>query len=201
MPQSTARFRRVLALFLLLCAPLPFATTTPEQWKLFPAMRLFAMLSHGGMNPPHSACLKARWRTVSVPSTSQSLEITGHEIRLYRNDAAFVDGFARSLATALINENVVIIVPTESQPAGIFQKLRSDGVDVATAIGNARSRWMLPTRTRHSWLTARLTGMDLPRSCLMQWEKPCERRSNSISVPQLVERARRPCGYKAKSKR
>jgi CheY-like chemotaxis protein len=71
---------------------------------------------------------------IVVPSTRQGLEITSHEIRLYLDDAAFVDGFARSIATALKNGNVVIVVATESQRVGIFQKLSSDGVDVAAAI-------------------------------------------------------------------
>ena len=72
------------------------------------------------------------------PSITQSLETPSREIRLYPDDAAFVDGFARSIATALINGNVAIAVATESQRAGIFQKLSSDGVDVAVAIERKR---------------------------------------------------------------
>jgi len=72
------------------------------------------------------------------PSITQSLETPSREIRLYPDDAAFVDGFARSIATALINGNVAIAVATDSQRAGIFQKLSSDGVDVAVAIERKR---------------------------------------------------------------
>jgi len=69
-----------------------------------------------------------------VSSTNQSLEITGREVTLYSDDAALVDGFARSIAIALKRENVVIVAASEAQRERICQKLSSDGVDVASAI-------------------------------------------------------------------
>jgi DNA-binding NarL/FixJ family response regulator len=76
---------------------------------------------------------------IVAPSINQSLENPSREIRLYPDDAALVDGFARSIANALINGNVVVIaVATQSQRTGIFQKLSSSGVDVAEAIDRKR---------------------------------------------------------------
>jgi hypothetical protein len=74
-----------------------------------------------------------RYGNALLSSTNQSLEIISREIRLYSDDEAFVDGFARSVAIALKSENVVIVAASESQHEGIFQKLSSDGIDVASA--------------------------------------------------------------------
>ena len=84
------------------------------------------------------AASPVRRENVVVTSTTQSLENPSREIRLYSDDAAFVDGFAGSIATALKSGNVAIVVGTESQRAGIFEKLSSDGVDVAAAIERKR---------------------------------------------------------------
>jgi DNA-binding NarL/FixJ family response regulator len=71
---------------------------------------------------------------IGMPSTTQSLETPSREVRLYADDAAFVNGFARTIATALENGNMAIAVATKSQLEGIFQKLSSDGVNVGAAI-------------------------------------------------------------------
>jgi len=69
-----------------------------------------------------------------VSSANRSLEITSREVRLYSDDAAVADSFARSIAIALKSENVVIVAASESQREGIFQKLSSYGIDAASAI-------------------------------------------------------------------
>lgn len=56
------------------------------------------------------------------------------EVRLYPDDTAFVGGFASSIAAALKGGREVVVAGTESDHAGILQKLSSDGMDVAVAI-------------------------------------------------------------------
>jgi len=85
-----------------------------------------------------SVGLWGRHKKVALSSTSQNLEIKSPEVTLYPNDERLVDGFTRSIAAALKNGNLTIVIATESQRAQIVQKLSSDGVDVAAAIEQKR---------------------------------------------------------------
>ena len=63
----------------------------------------------------------------------QSVESNRHELRLYSDDAAFVDDFAHSIEAALESGKAVLVVATESHRANLLQRLRADGVDVDSA--------------------------------------------------------------------
>jgi|SRR5215469_1775374 len=80
----------------------------------------------------------ARYESIVRQSTSQSLEITSREVRLYLDDAGVVDSFASSIAAVMKNGDRVVVTAPQSQRAGILQKLSSDGVDVAAAIEQKR---------------------------------------------------------------
>jgi DNA-binding NarL/FixJ family response regulator len=57
-----------------------------------------------------------------------------HEVEFYRDDAALVAGFARSVETALKIGNAAIVIATDKHRANLFHKLRADGVNVDVAI-------------------------------------------------------------------
>jgi hypothetical protein len=59
---------------------------------------------------------------------------TCHEVEFYPDDAAFVDGFARTIEAALEVGNPVIVVATELHRASILERLRADAVDVDATI-------------------------------------------------------------------
>lgn len=76
---------------------------------------------------------QARRERVVAPSRPQSVESNRHELRLYSDDAAFVDAFAHSIEAALENGNAVVVIATESHRANLLQHLREGGVDVDAA--------------------------------------------------------------------
>jgi len=57
-----------------------------------------------------------------------------HELRFCADDTAFVDGLAQSIEANLENRNAIVVIVTESHRADLFQKLRTDGVDVDSAV-------------------------------------------------------------------
>ena len=57
-----------------------------------------------------------------------------HELRLYADDTAFVDGLAHSIEATLENRNAIVVIVTESHRAELLQKLKADGVDVDGAV-------------------------------------------------------------------
>jgi len=76
---------------------------------------------------------QARRERVVAPSRPRSVESNRHELRLYSDDAAFVDAFAHSIEAALNSGNAVVVIATESHQANLLQHLRTDGVDVDAA--------------------------------------------------------------------
>ncbi len=64
-----------------------------------------------------------------VPSSS----IHSHEVQFYRDDAAFLLGFACFIEAALTAGNPVIVVATEWHLNGLLQTLLARGVDVVAA--------------------------------------------------------------------
>jgi len=89
-----------------------------------------------------SACLRDRKsldtgdsplrQKVVAPSPLHSLE--AHELRLYADETAFVDGLAQSTETTLENGNATVVIVTDFHRANLLQKLRADGVDVDSAV-------------------------------------------------------------------
>jgi DNA-binding NarL/FixJ family response regulator len=67
-------------------------------------------------------------------ASSRFQGVERHELRLYADDTAFVDGFAQSIEATLENSNAIVVIVTESHRANLLQKLRADGVDVESAI-------------------------------------------------------------------
>jgi KaiC/GvpD/RAD55 family RecA-like ATPase len=56
-----------------------------------------------------------------------------HELRFYADDAALADDFAQFTEVALNNGNAVVIIATESLRTSIYQRLRTDGLDLGAA--------------------------------------------------------------------
>lgn len=89
-----------------------------------------------------SACLKdhnsidnvdpARRERVLVPLPLQSVD--RHDLKLYADDAAFVDAFAQSIEAALESGNTSVVMATESHRADLIQKLKADGLNVDAAV-------------------------------------------------------------------
>jgi DNA-binding NarL/FixJ family response regulator len=69
-----------------------------------------------------------------VVARSRLQSVERHELRLYADDTAFVDGFAQSIEATLENRNAIVVIVTESHRADLLQKLRADGVDVDSAV-------------------------------------------------------------------
>jgi DNA-binding NarL/FixJ family response regulator len=69
-----------------------------------------------------------------VVARSRFQSVEGHELRLYADDTAFVDGFAQSIQATLENRNAIVVIVTKSHRANLLQKLRADGVDVDSAV-------------------------------------------------------------------
>jgi len=61
-------------------------------------------------------------------------QVDQHELKLYADHAALADDFAQFTEAALNNGNAVVIIATESLRTGIFQRLRTNGLNLdATA--------------------------------------------------------------------
>ena len=69
-----------------------------------------------------------------VVARSSLQTVDYHGLRLYADDAAFVEGFAQSIEAALENENASVVIATESHRSSLLQKLRADGVNVDAAV-------------------------------------------------------------------
>src|SRR5262249_6913437 len=61
-----------------------------------------------------------------------------HEVNSYPDKATFVDGFARFVETSLNSGSAIVVLASESHRIGILQRLKSEGVDVVTAIEQRR---------------------------------------------------------------
>jgi hypothetical protein len=93
-----------------------------------------SLIGRNSINPQdeHTA-EQARREKVVAPSRLQSVESNDHKLRLYSDNAAFVDDFAQSIEAALENGNAVVAIATASHRANLLQRLRADGVDVDAA--------------------------------------------------------------------
>ena len=61
-----------------------------------------------------------------------------HEVNCFPDEATFLDGFARFVATSLKKGSAVVTLASEPHRLGIVQRLKSEGVDVTTAIEQQR---------------------------------------------------------------
>jgi len=61
-----------------------------------------------------------------------------HEVNCYPDKVSFVDDFAQFVGTSLKKGSAVLVLASESDRVGIFQRLRSERVDVAAAIEEKR---------------------------------------------------------------
>jgi len=57
-----------------------------------------------------------------------------HELKLYPDDSAFVDGISRSIETSLEKGIATVIIATESHRTDLLRKLRADDVNVEAAV-------------------------------------------------------------------
>ena len=87
-----------------------------------------------GLNDRNSIDTADRALQEKVVSRSRFQSVERHELRLYKDDTAFVDGLAQSIEATLENRNASVVMVTESHRANLLQKLKADGVDVDSAV-------------------------------------------------------------------
>ena len=87
-----------------------------------------------GLNYSDSTVAANRALHENVVARSRPQSVERHELRLYADDTAFVDGLAQSIEATLENRNAMVVIVTESHRANLLQKLRADGVDVDSAV-------------------------------------------------------------------
>jgi len=68
-----------------------------------------------------------------VVARSRLQSVDRHELRLYADDTAFVDGIVKSIEATLEHGNAIVVIVTEWHRANLLQKLRADGVDIDSA--------------------------------------------------------------------
>ena len=61
-----------------------------------------------------------------------------HELALYSNDVAFLDGFTDFIVAALKVGRAVILIATDLHQSGLLQRLQERGVDVAALVEQKR---------------------------------------------------------------
>jgi DNA-binding NarL/FixJ family response regulator len=91
----------------------------------------FVSASLRGREDEHTPKQARRERIVAA---SRSVKTNRHELKLYSDDAAFVDDFAHFIEAALESGNAVVVIATESHRSNLFQHLRADGVDVDAVV-------------------------------------------------------------------
>jgi DNA-binding NarL/FixJ family response regulator len=105
-------------------AQLPIAVETVLQDKQF----VSASLAGHNSEDKRSLGLVQPERVGTTPR-SQSAKINRHQVEFYRDDAGFVDGFARFIEAAFKSGNAVIVVATESHHANLLRRLVADGMN------------------------------------------------------------------------
>lgn len=61
-------------------------------------------------------------------------DVERHELTVCADDAVLVDGLAHSIELTLESGNAMVVMVTESHRAKLLRKLRTDGVDVESAV-------------------------------------------------------------------
>lgn len=96
-----------------------------------------------------------------VPLPPRNVAIR-HEIQLYSDDSAFMDGFAHLAEAALNAGTAVILIATESHRAAIVGRLRASGVDVDAAIEQGS---YIPLDVFHTLSTFMVDNLPDPVRC------------------------------------
>jgi hypothetical protein len=125
-----------------------------------------------------------------------------HEAASYRDDASFVDGFARFIDAALKKGKPVIVITTEVHRGGIWRRLQARGWDIATSIQEGFTfRWTLATRYRHSWSMIGLMPLDSLNWQAISYGTRQRWLNQSLRGLRFAESARLSCGSKAMQRR
>ena len=103
--------------------------------ELFPAIK--TVLAGGRFVSP---CVAGNHSSDSDGKLGSTAETIGsrHEVEAYSDKATFVEGFARFVGASLRSGNAIVVLAGESHRVGVLQKLKSEGVDVVTAIDQKR---------------------------------------------------------------
>ena len=95
--------------------------------------------------------IRTEARNPFAPPQRNSEITCRHQAGFYSDDGFLLDDVAHFIGTALDAGNAALVVATELHRNSLLPKLEAQGVDTATAIEQGdTSRWMLPTRSRHS---------------------------------------------------
>lgn len=70
----------------------------------------------------------------TTPNDDASEDFSRHELQIYPNDASFLDGFAKFIASGLNAGDAVVVVATETHRQGLSQKLQTRGFDLDALI-------------------------------------------------------------------
>ena len=90
-------------------------------------------------NPAHPTDQRAEdYLHFEPPQEANGDVVHHHEFRVYPEDAAFVETFARFVEAAIKLGNAVVVLATTSHHASILQRLRLKSVDVDSAIERKR---------------------------------------------------------------
>jgi DNA-binding NarL/FixJ family response regulator len=94
--------------------------------------------------PAIDAALRGIQFVSSTLSVTMLTDATGekaphhHEVQFYSDDTVLLDRLVRFVATALKNGNVAIVVATESHRGRLVQRLKTQDLDIDTAIKEGR---------------------------------------------------------------
>jgi len=70
----------------------------------------------------------------STTPNDASEDFSRHELQIYPNDASFLDGFAKFIASGLNAGDAVVVVATKTHRQGLSQKLQTRGFDLDALI-------------------------------------------------------------------
>jgi len=125
-----------------------------------------------GLNHRNAIATADRTLHEKVVARSPLQSVECHELRLYADDTAFVDGLAQSIEATLEDRNAIVVIVTESHRANLLQKLRADGVEVNSAV-EQRS----------------LTFLDVADSFSLVTVDTATDENRSAGIPHIVEEA------------
>lgn len=101
--------------------------------------RRFAAYDFTGISDFPADPESVRRNEVLAPIEEQNVGITHrHEVELYSDDLAFLEGFTDFVAHALKVGKAVILIATESHQSCLLRRLQAGGVDIAGAIKQKR---------------------------------------------------------------
>jgi DNA-binding NarL/FixJ family response regulator len=102
------------------------------EGKRFVSMRLAGQVSYSPNGEQSSADLDQE--KVFAQLSSEPDHIPRHEVQLYPDDVAFLEGFTNFISAALEVGNAVIVVATEAHRVELLRRLRIEGVNIDAAL-------------------------------------------------------------------